>query len=394
MSSKDEANILDHVTVLLKRKGFIAGITVACVVIAAIAGFVLPPTYRAETRILPPQQNSSALSAYLLSQLNSPVLASGALGMKSSPVGLYTGMLRSRVVLDRIIDRFSLVSVYKKKYREDARKCLSSALKVQDDRKSGIIAVRVEDRDAKRSADMANAFVEELKVLAQSLAVSEASQRRLFLEGQIKSTQENLKRSEEAMKGFLERTGTVRIEEQAKVLIEAVARLRAEISAKEVQLRVLKSYSTSRNPDVQKIEEEVKGMREQLARLDTKSSGAADNSLSMGKLAGAGVEYAGKLRELKFNEALYEQLVKHFEAARLDEARDGALIQVIDNAVTPEKRIRPKRLLLIAIAAVAGFFFAIIAAFFLEYRDSLSADAGNSERIAKLKQYAAILPGQ
>ncbi|MHB8882698.1 MAG: GumC family protein [Thermodesulfovibrionales bacterium] len=394
MRSTDEKNILDHVTVLMKRKGFIAGITVACVVAAAIAGFVIPPTYRAETRILPPQQGGSALSSYLLSQLNSPLLAGGAFGMKSSPSGLYTGMLRSRVVLDRIIDRFSLVTVYKKKYREDARRELLSALKVQDDRKSGIIAVGVEDRDPKRSADIANAFIEELKGLTQSLAVTEASQRRLFLEGQIKSTQETLKQSETGLKGFLEKTGTIRIEEQAKVLIEAVAHLRAQIAAKEIQLQVLKTYATSQNPDVQKIEEELRGMREQLSRLEAKSNGVAGSSMTVGKLPGVGIEYAGKLREQKFNEALYELLVKHYEAARLDEARDGSVIQVVDAAVTPEKRIRPKRFLMLAIAAFTGFFLSILAAFSMEYRERLSADPENSERIAKLKQYAAIRPGQ
>ncbi|MBE0603409.1 MAG: chain length determinant family protein, partial [Deltaproteobacteria bacterium] len=204
---EDEIDLRELIRALVRRWRFIFGITAATAVAAVIISLMLPVYYTAETKILPPQEKGGNLAAQMMGQAGGLIaLAGGAAGVKSQGE-LFIGMLETRTILDRMVDRFDLMKLYNKKYRQDARRSLSLALRAWEDRKNGIITLEVEDRDPKRSADMANAFVEELKSLAGGLAISEAGQRRLFFEDQIRRTKEALTRAEEEFRDFQERTG-------------------------------------------------------------------------------------------------------------------------------------------------------------------------------------------
>ncbi len=386
---RKQASLFDYLIIMLKRKKIIAAITLSFVVITAIASLIIPKTYFAEARILPPQQTASKSAALLLNQLDNFGGAAGLVGMKT-PNDLYIGLLKSRTVLDSMIDRFDLLARYKTRYREDARRILLDTLKVRDDRKSGIITIGVEDRSPKSAADMTNAFVEELKNLTQYIAVTEASQRRLFFEEQLKGVKEALIRSEESLKGYQEKTGAIEIKEQAKAVIESVAHLRAQIAAKEVQIKVQKTYATSRNPDLQKNEEELQGMQDELAKLESRGGGSADALMPTGRVPEAGTGYVRKIRDMKYYETLYELLSKQYEIAKMDESRDAAVIQIIDSAVPPEKKFRPQRTAMVINAALIGFLLAVAAAFVMESWENSASKPGMRERIEKLKQYASI----
>ncbi|GFE58596.1 Wzz/FepE/Etk N-terminal domain-containing protein [Geobacter sp. AOG1] len=378
--------ILDYLIVLLKWKRLIVWTTVAAVVLSAIVSLLIPKIYKAEARILPPQQASGGAASQLLNQLGGLGVSPGLVGMKTTN-DLYIGLLKSRTVLDRMVDRFNLLVVYNVKYREDARREFSKALKIKDDKKSSIIALGVEDRDPKRSADMTNALIEELKDVTQNIALTEASQRRLFFEEQLKNVKTALTRSEESLKGYQEQTGVIEIKEQAKALIDSIARLHAQIAAKEVELKVLKTHATQRNPDRQQVEEELRGLQEQLAKLQSKKGSNSDTLVPTGKMPEAGAGSLRKIRDVKYNETLYELLAKQYEIAKIDEARDAAIIQVLDKALPPEKKVKPNRLNLIATTAFMSFFLAILAAFFMEYRNKTINDPGNREKLDLLKNY-------
>ncbi|MGB7630958.1 MAG: GNVR domain-containing protein, partial [Candidatus Deferrimicrobium sp.] len=239
-------------------------------------------------------------------------------------------------------------------------------ISAKEERKSGIIILTVEDKDPKRAADMANAFVEELKSLKGGLAISEAGQRRMFFEDQIRQTKASLTRSEEEIKAFQQRTGMFQIDAQARAIIEGIARLRAGIAVKEVEAKVLRSFATTQNPDVQRIEEEIRALRTELEKLETSKGSGFDPIMSSGRVPEMGTEYLRKLRQLKYNETLYELLSKQYELAKLDEERDTVVIQVIDRAVTPELKSRPKISLNVLVATVMAFFLAVIFVLFLE----------------------------
>lgn len=387
---QDEINLLDYFNVLLKWKRLILGITIGSVIITAVISLIMPPIYKAETSILPPQQSSSSLAMTLLTQLGGSDIPGGAFGIKT-PSDLYAEMIKSRTIAERIIDRFNLMKLYEVKYREDARKkLLRDALDIKVSRKSGIITVSVEDKDPERAAQMANAFVEELKNLSKGLAITEASQRRLFFEEQLKDVRFALAKSEEELKRFGEKTGAIKVDEQAKALIESIANLRAHIAAKEVELKVMRTYSTPSNPDLQRAEEALKGLKLELAKLEAKGGQNPDPLLPAGRIPEIGTEYIRKLRDFKFNETLYELLTKQYELAKLDEARDPVIIQVIDKAEPPDKKSKPKRMLMIMIAGISGLFFSIFAAFFMEYKEKISSDPENKERIDRFKKYLSF----
>lgn len=372
----------------MKWKRLIVGITLSCVIITAIVGLLLPKTYRAETRILPPQQGSTGMAAQLLSQVGGGLTGlSGMLGVNSQ-TDLYVSMLQSRTVLDNIIKRFDLKTLYRDKTFEDARKSLHKKLNVIPDAKSNVVVISVEDKEPQRAADMANAFVEELRVMTKGLAVTEAAQRRLFFEEQLKDTKESLIKAEESVKGFQERTGTLHVEEQVKAVIKNIAQLRAEIAAKEVEIKVVKTFSKASNPDLQKAEATLSGLKAELTKLESRKGSGNDPMMPTGRMPSIGTEYVRKLRDLKFNETLHDLLLKQYEVAKLDEARDAAVIQVIDKAVTPEKKVKPRISAMVFIAGLAGFMFSIVGAFFIEQRDKIISDPGNRERLDKLKNMA------
>ncbi|OGL43662.1 MAG: hypothetical protein A2W05_08090 [Candidatus Schekmanbacteria bacterium RBG_16_38_10] len=387
---EDEINLLDYLIVLLKRKKLIISITSGAALITAIISLIMTPIYRAETRILPPQTGSSSIAVGMLSQMSGAQGITESLGLKT-PSDLYIGMLESRTIADRIIDRFNLMELYKAEYREDARKELfEDALEAETDKDTDIITIDVEDKDPKRAADMANAFVEELKNLTKGLAVTEASQRRLFFEEQLKDTKMALVKAEEEMQGFQEKTGALQVDAQTKAIIEGIAMLRAQIAAKEVQLKVMRTYATAQNPDLQRAEDELNGLKAELGKLEAKGGSGHDSLIPTGRIPEIGTEYIRKLRDLKFNETLYELLAKQFEAAKLDEAKEAAVIQVIDKAIPPEKRAKPKRTLMVLIATFTGFFLSIFVAFFAEYKERASKDPENKERFETLKRYAVF----
>jgi len=248
----------------------------------------------------------------------------------------------------------------------------------------------VEDKDPQRAADMANAFIDELKGFTRKLAITEASKRRLFFEEQLEKVKENLVKSEEAMQSFQERTGAISIEDQAQSVIESIAAMRAQIAAEEVALKVMKTYTKPRNPDFQKAVEQLEGMKEQLHKLEANTPNSPDPIVPSGSMPKVGTGYVRKLREVKYNETLFEIMAKQYEIARVDEARNAVVIQVLDRAVPPHKKAKPKRALMVALATFTGFFLAVFIAFLMEYMERASVDPENRETIEMLKKYASI----
>ena len=397
--------LLDLLILLLKRKRFILLTTTAFGIIGLLVSFILRPVYRAETKILPPSQSpAGSFSQTLSGVFNMPGFLAQGLGMKSQ-MELYIEMLKSRSVLDRIIDRFDLMkrkSVLdrvidrfdlmkrKKKYPEDARKSLLKIVTIEGEKNSGLVTVKVDDRDPKRAAEMANAFIEELKRIAGGLAITEAAQRRLFFEEQLKDVKASLSMAEEDVRGFQETTGALQVDAQARAVIGGIAMFRAQIAAKEVQLKVLRSYATPQNPDVQKIEEELQALKAELAQQESSGKTGHDPMMPTGRIPSVGMEYLRKFREVKYNEILFELLSKQYEIARLEEARDAVVIQVIDPAVPPRKKYKPKRMLITLGAMAAGFLISVFASCIGGFVERSSEDPVLARKLEAIRGYASL----
>ena len=204
-----------------------------------LLALILPKRYTATATVLPPQQNSSMAGA-LASQLGGlgamASLAGGGLGLKN-PNDLYVAMFKSQTVEDAMIRRFDLMRAYSQKYLSTTRRAFEASFIVEGNNKDGLIHLSVEDKDPKRAAEMANAWIEEYRRLSQGLAIGEASQRRLFFELQMQQAKDNLANAEEALKKTEQTTGVIQMDSQARALIESAVTLRAQIAAKEVQLQ-------------------------------------------------------------------------------------------------------------------------------------------------------------
>lgn len=386
--AEGEGDILNVLIVLLKRKTIILGITIGVGLLATIVSFLLPPIFRGETRIIPPQQGRQDMASQMLGQLGGAAGLLGATIAVKTPNEMYIEILKSRTILDRVIDKYKLMDSYRKKYREDARKKLLKAFKAKEEKKSGIIILSVEDRDPKKAAEMANSFVQELKNVVSGLALTEAAQKRLFFEEQLRETKASLFRAEEEVKAFQQKTGAMQIDAQARAVIEGIAGLRARVASQEVQLKVMRSYATAQNPDLQKIEEEVGGLRAELGKLESSEGKGHDPLMPTGRMATIGTEYLRKLRDRKYYEIMFELLSKQYELARLDEARDAAVIQIVDPAVPPEKKVKPNRPLLVSIFMMIAFLISLFVAFVLEFVERSRLDPEKKNRLEALAQYA------
>jgi tyrosine-protein kinase Etk/Wzc len=364
-TSRDEISFLDLLLLLMRHKLAIARFVIGGAVLGILASFCMPTVYTARTTLLPPQQQNSLMSNFL-GQLG-PMSALGGRDAMKSPTDLMITMLQSRTVSDAIIDRFDLGHVYKLKLRTEIRERLEERVVVSGG-KDGVITLRVDDADPQRAANIANQYVAELYAMTQSLAVTEPSQRRRFFEAELVKAKEDLGVAEGDLRHTQEGTGVIKIDEQAKAAIEAAGRIQAEIAAREVELRTMRTFATDNNPDVLRTNQQLAGLRAQLYRLENSQvSGKGKVLVPTGKVPEVGMEYVRRLRELKYREAVYELLVKQYETARIDEAKSPAVIQVIDKAVVPEKKSSPKRTLMTLAAAISGLLVGIGSSLFDEW---------------------------
>lgn len=361
-SSAQDVHLLDILILLSKRRKFIFQFTLGVAIAAAITVLLIPSRYTAETVVLPPGQNSSTSSA-LLSQIGGGALgslASGSLGIKNTG-DMYVSLFRGRAIEDSLVQRFGLMQKYHEKRLSDARREFEKNSTVVLGVKDGLIRISVTDRDPKLAADIANGYVDEFRKLSASLAISEASQRRAFFQQQLLEANENLAAAEEAMKHTEQSTGILQIDSQAKSLIESAAILRGQIAAQEVELQGMTSYATEKNPQVVTAEQRLLALKAQLAKLSgTDSNPGSDIMVPKGNIPEAGIEYIRKLRDVKYYETIAELIAKQFEMAKLDEAREGAIIQVSDVAVPPDKKSSPHRSLLVVLMTLIAFVIAVL----------------------------------
>ena len=335
----------------------VCGITAA---VATIAVFLWPVSYTAEAVILTPQQAQSSLSSFLgpLAGL-APAAGMSGLGLLSglglrNPADLYIGVLESRTVADSLITKFKLKDVYSVADYTRARKKLARNTRIESG-KDSLIHIKVDDHNAARAAKLANAYVDELAGSNSRLTLNEAGQRRLFYEAQLKKEKEELADAELGLRNTQQATGLVAPGGQAEALLRVGAQLHAEILTRETQLAAMKTFAADDNPRLQIVKRELSVLQAQLNELEQGDYKAGTLELPTGQLPEASLKYLRAVRELKYHETLFEVLARQYEAARLDEAKSGASIQIVDRAVTPERKSWPPRTLLVLAAATAAF---------------------------------------
>lgn len=368
----DEISLLDIALVVAENARLIIVGPILAGLLALGIAYIIPPTFTATTRILPPQQQQNA-AALLGSQAGAFAGIAGAVGFNiKNPADTYVALVRSRTVADGLIDRFNLLTVYEEHYRDEARKRLAKATEVSTG-KDGLITIGVEDADAKRAADLANAYVQELSKLTGSLAITEAQQRRVFFEVQLQQAQESLKEAEVA----LTQAGTSEslIKSAPQAVVEGIARLKTQVMAQEIRVSTMRGYLTEASPEFRLAQRELASLRTQLAQAER--SGPTKNMVDS--------DYLNRFRDFKYQETLFELMAKQYELARLDEAREGAFVQVVDVAVVPERKSKPRRALIAILTAFASILALLLFVILRHWLRSAEQNAELSSKLAHIR---------
>jgi len=378
---------LDLLILLLRRRRFVLRFTLGVAVLSAIVALLLPNQYTATAVLLPPVDNS--LGSALLNQFRSSPLfsfAGGAFGARK-PSELYTALVQSETVENAMIRRFDLKAKYRKKTLVEARQALEKHSSIVLGRRDGLMRISVRDRDPNQAAEMANAFVDELRKLSSTLAVTEASQRRLFFQEKLKDAKERLAAAEEALKKTEQTTGMVQIDSQARALIETAAALRAQVVAKQVQIQAMRAYATEDNPELVLAKQQLAALQAQLTKLGGAGTDAESGLLvHKGSVPEAGMEYIRKLRDVKYYETIMGLLASQLEAAQIDESQEGAVIQVANPAIPPDRKSSPYRAVIVILSTVFAFIVACIWCRIADRLETMEQDPAGRHRLNRLRE--------
>ncbi len=375
---EDEISLIDLAIALGEEKKTLFAIPAVTTTLAIVVSLLMTPIFTAKTVMMPPQQQQSGAASALASLGGFAGLAGAAAGIKS-PDEMYIAFMQSETLQNEVINKLDLQERYNAKTLVDTRNALKGAVKINADKKAGLITIEVDDKDPEFAAKLANMHVDELRNLMGRLAVTDAQQRRVFYEQAISKTQSELAEAEANFRSAREKSGMQVTAVIAESGVRASAELRGQIAAKEVQMQAMSRFATLQNPDVQRLGSELAALRAQLAKIE-QGSGGDEKSSPIQQLA------VKAFRDIKAREAMMNVLVAQYELARVDEAKEGPLIQQVDVAVAPESKSKPKRAIIVLVAAFAGILLGVLVAFVRRAIKNAASSPEGGVQIAKLKE--------
>ena len=371
------SKLVDRLRILWQHRRFLGKAVLTGLCAGLLVAFLIPSRYESTVQLMPPDSQSSsglAMLAALTAKTGGGLgaVAGDLLGVKSSGA-LFVGILRSRTVEDRLVDRFELKKIYSVKLNEDARKRLSENSSAAEDRKTGIVTITVADRDPRRAAAIAQAHVEELNQLSSELSTSAAHRERVFLEERLAAVKHDLDDASQKFSQFASKNVAIDIKEQGRAMVEAAAALQGQMIAAESELKGLEQIYTPSNVRVRAVQARISELQHQLQKLGGESSARGTSAAtspdslypSIRELPLLGVTWADLYRRTKIQETVFEILTQQYELAKVQEAKETPSVKVLDAAVVPERKSFPPRLL---ITLLGGFLVFCAAAMLIFFR--------------------------
>jgi tyrosine-protein kinase Etk/Wzc len=387
-SGEDESefNLLDVLIALGQEKLTVIGVTLLAAIAGVVISLITPPTYVARTSIMPAQQSGGVSALAGLSGLAGLAGLSGMSGAVKSSDQMYISFLRSQSVQMALIDQFKLKERYDSKNLDEARRDLTKNVSITSDKSSGLLVIEAQDGNAEFAAQLANQHVHELNVVLSRLAVTEAQQRRLYYEQQIAKTQQNLPVLETRFKEAQQKSGI----EVASLLSDSGS-LPSQIAAKELQLQILSHFATAQNPEIKRLSTEISALRSQLSRYELahaqfKGSDKASTSVNVKVTSPFQQEAAQAYSTLKIQETLLDGFVRQLEVAKIDEAKEGPPVQVLDVARAPEIRAKPERKKLVIAYTVTGLVIGFVLALLKALVSHVKSKPDGKQRLRDLKR--------
>ena len=374
----DEISLIEIGIALGEQKRILFGIPAVTTALALAYAFLATPIYTARTVLLPPQQQQSAASSMLASLGSLAGIAGAAVGVKS-PEEMYVAFLRSRTLEDEVINRLDLRAHYKDKTPYETRKDLEHNVHVSADKQTGLITIDADDKDPVFAARLANMEVTALHDLLGRIAVTDAQQRRVFFGREVKHTELALAAADARFRRLSAEGGLPVTEALAETSVQISAALRAQITAKEVELSALRRFATEKNADVQRLMGQLVALRAQLDRLQQGGAHVTPTTPQ-------GVAAIAALRDLKTNQAVLSVMIKQYEMAKIDEAREGPLLQQVDVAQPPDHRSKPRRGLIVLLGAAGGLLIGVAAALLRSALDKAKHHPESAAQLGMLRK--------
>ena len=380
-----EVNLWDYLMVLAKWRRMIGLNFIGVCLLVVLISLFLPKWYTATTSILPPQGEGGGLS--LPSGLATLASLSGGLSLPgtATPSDVFAAILKSRSVAERVIRVNGLMKVYKAKDLQEAMRTLHNHSNI-DVSPEGIIRIEVTEKDPSLAARVANTLVEALDGVNREKSTSRAKSARIFIEKRLDSTKAELRRAEERLRRFQEVHKAISLSDQTKAAIEKAADLRAEKAVLEIKLGVLRQSMGGTHPQVQRLRTQINEYDKQLRKMEF-GGGEDDFLLPFSQVPSFALELARLARDLKVEEEIFEFLTQQYEQAKIQEKRDTPTVQVLDEAIPPTQKSKPRRTVLVGLAGLLSLFVGVFLAFGLEYMERVSS----SEESQKISRISSLL---
>ena len=361
------------------RRWMVLCILATGIVLSGLYAFYLPAMYTSSTTLMPPDSASTNSSYLSLMSSGGAAAAAGSalLGLKT-PGSTFIGIMKSRTVQIRLVNRFNLVSEYKSKLIEDACRQLATDTQMEEDSKSGIITISVDDRNPVLASKIAQGYVEELDRVVSLDSTSSARRERVFLEGRLKEIKQDLDDSSKALSQFSTKSKTIDIPSQGRAMVDSGLRLQDEMVAARSDLAGLRQSYSEDNVRIRAAKARIAELQRQIEIMmgtPEESKINADDSAypSVSELPALGLTYADLDRKVLVEEALWEALTKQYEAAKVQEAKEIPTVRVLDAANVPQHKSYPVRRDIVLLGAILSIFAACILVLILSYWEDMDA---------------------
>lgn len=354
-----EGGALGLIRILVNHRGLLWKYPLAIGVLVVAASFLFPNVYRADVTILPPERDFQSMSQST-GDLKTFLAGGMALPVMATPSDILAAVLESRTVRESTSVILDLPRRWNMKHYDVVEVLRGSVgAKVAP---SGVISFWVEYKDRWFADTLANAMVHIADRLNQAIVNTKASRTRQFIEDRLSETRNQLDSAAAELERFQQQHRTIALDVEVKAMVEGAATLRAQQTADEIELSVLKESLSGDHPSIRALTARIQQTADKLMELETPA--ATDSSrvyLGTGftELPKLAQELAVRLRDVKVSEALYELLTQQYEHARIQERRDTPTFSVLDPAGGGGSKVRPKRLFLGVGTVAVGFMLVL-----------------------------------
>jgi tyrosine-protein kinase Etk/Wzc len=350
-----KVNLLEVLEVLVRRKRFILGLTFIVSAVTAVYTLVVSERYVANVVVMPP--GNSDVSSLTNIIRNTPLGKIGGIeaiagGMPNDRTNIYLAILSSRSIRMDLVKKFDLVKVYEFDQRpnwkhEDLLKRVDRNIKFGRNR-DGTLFVAAQDEDPARAAGMANYFVEQLDTIYKRLMNEKNRNYRLFLEERLQVVKGDLEKAEGELLAFQKKYKMVDVAAQAKATVATGVNLEANYLVVQGNLEVARKIYSDDHPKVRELEMQLKQLDAQRRRLSGEK--VSDFLLPYQQTPDLALKYLRLERELEIQRTIFELMIQQHEQAKFEESKNTPTVQVLDPAIPPQKRVFPKRRMMVQIA--------------------------------------------